>query len=74
MEVLSKYLALFEDFCNGKNKDDNEGDDDGHFKGDGSAITLYKEAIEHCARLYRAMVSGCNHFCEICSKPLCLLM
>ena len=53
MEVLKKYLDLFQSSSNLSGGEE----DDYLRKRSGPGITLYREAIEHCARLYRVMVS-----------------
>ncbi len=57
MEVLSMHLKLFEGSRSNDDDDDDDEEDSDSLKNDNSAIILYKEAIEHCARLYRVMVS-----------------
>lgn len=59
MEVLSKHLEMFR---SRQAREDAEGEEEEEGKGDAtfdSGVTLYREAIEHCARLYRVMV--CNN-------------
>ena len=51
MEVLSKHLEQFQSSCNHDIETDSPGQQSG------SKIILYREAIEHCTRLYRVMVN-----------------
>lgn len=75
MEVLSKHLAHFQKACSSKTGSD-------ILQSSYGDIVLYGVAIEHCARLYRIMVSpsfivlyhslSCLtlHFCVACMKNL----
>lgn len=56
MDVLSKHLESFQS-SRGRDCDDDESlsSSTGHHT-DTGGITLYKDAIEHCARLYRVLV------------------
>ena len=53
MEVLTKHLQKFQSCWGSGPEGEEEGVSGG---GDVSGITLYRDAIEHCARLYRVMV------------------
>lgn len=50
MEILSKHLEHFQNSCSSK-KDANA------LQSRYGGIVLHREAIEHCARIYRIMVS-----------------
>lgn len=70
MEVLSKHLRLFEESQAEEDGEEKGGGDDSPRKNADSVITLYKEAIEHCARLYRVMVSDSIRFWNSSYKNL----
>lgn len=54
MEILSKHLALFQSSPHG---DEDGSSSPAAQQGSAVSITLYREALEHCARLSRIMVS-----------------
>lgn len=54
MEILSKHLALFQSSPRG---DEDDSSSPAAQQGSAVSITLYREALEHCARLSRIMVS-----------------
>ena len=56
MEVLSKHLETFR-CCPEGGEEEGEGVASSSVSVAASGIVLYREAIEHCARLYRIMVS-----------------
>lgn len=57
MEVLSKHLEMFRSRqTRGAEEGEESGEEEATFD---TGITLYRDAIEHCARLYRVMV--CMH-------------
>ena len=66
MEILSKHLNNFQSSSGANDNDsddDDDDDDDDDEEGKSSSyskrsIVLYREAIEHCAKLYRVMVSN----------------
>ena len=64
MDILSKHLELFQS-SRGRDCDDDEEESlssTRHTDTGDSGITLYKDAIEHCARLYRILVGPMQGF------------